>query len=144
MPIDSATNRYTGSAFHITFNGVVLSTDFTEFGNDEKMDKVDITAGSEQDRSYIFTIRDRTMSLKVFAKGEAGTLVEQELYAGNSGTLVWSPKGTASLMPKYSCMAIIESVAEPVKFADAVALDISFQRNGAMIDDFKRSASVWS
>lgn len=144
MPIDSATNRYTGDGLYVTWKGQVLSGDYTSMEQSDSIDTVDITAGDERDRAHIATIRDAEITMDIFETVIAGgTALRRELYVGNSGTLIWAPEGTATGKPKYSCVATITAISRPIQFDGAVAQSITFQRNGAYLANHEQNGDMW-
>ncbi len=139
----SAENRYTGKDLYITFDGTVVSLDYTSFEVSAEQDFVDASAGSETAKSKKTTLHDATMKLTVFATGTAGSAAEAKLVVGQSGSLVWGPQGTATGKPKYSCTAFVKSNGKKHPFDDMVKLDVAFERNGDWAEHYEKLGSTW-
>lgn len=131
-------NRYTGRLLQVDFTPAggslhTITGDFTAFSMDRSSDTVDATAGAEQDRSYLSTIRSMDWSLSVYG-GDESTL--QFIKEGTAGLLEVYPKGKTAGLPKHRFNAIITGHNVSVPFDGIVEIEISGVRNGAMLSDY--------
>lgn len=134
----SIPNRYTGKDLYAKFTcsagTIALTGDQRSLSVDREIDTVDITAGSEVDKSYLGTIKDGTAEVEVMDQGGvAATDFEAALPEGTTGTLEYGPKGTATGKPKRGFGALVKSVSVAYPYSDAVVSTISFQKSGAVL-----------
>lgn len=131
----NATNRFTGVNSQITWSGTIVSNDYTELDIELTMKTEDRTAGSEQDASYNTTIREGKATLKVFDLGNNGTAIQALFKPGTTGNLQVLTKGVTTGLPKLTFPAIVTGVKESVIFDKNLMFEVSFIKNGAMVDD---------
>ena len=128
---------YTGRNLYMTFihpaGTVVLNTDYRSVNTDEQIDLVDVAAGSDTDRTYKIAIKDGSIAYAGLHQA-AGTAIKQALEAGNIGTVILSPEGTASGKPKETYPVISMGAKMAYPYAGAVEVSCSFQKNGARAD----------
>lgn len=116
---------------------VQLNGDFTAFDYTPSIDLVDQSAGSDTNKTYLTTLKDGKASLTAnFQAGTAvgGTASFSRLYEGASGTVVWSPEGTAATKPKYTIPALAMGAVFSYPFAGLVEAKCDFQQNGARVE----------
>lgn len=123
---------YTGTALEVTFNGTVISGDYTEFSWSREVGLVENSAGSDQERTYNKTLKDGTATMTGYRQDTDVTRLVEE---GDEGDLVWLPKGNASGNPRYTVNAIVTSYEESIPFDGNVEYTISFQFSGALTED---------
>lgn len=131
-------NRYTGKDLYAEFicaaGTIALTGDQRSLSVDREADMVDVTAGSEADKSYVSRLKDGTAEVEVLDQaGTAATDLEAALPEGTSGTLIYAPKGTAATNPKRGFAAIVNSVSVEYPYDDVVSYTISFQKSGAVL-----------
>jgi hypothetical protein len=131
-------NRYTGKDLYAEFicaaGTIALSGDQRSLTVDREVDVVDITAGSDTDKSYLATLKDGTAEIEVMDQASnAATGLEAALAEGTSGTLIYAPKGTAASSPKRGFAAIVQSISVEYPYSDAVVYTLSFQKSGTLI-----------
>jgi predicted secreted protein len=131
-------NRYTGKDLYVEFicaaGTIALNGDFRTFTVDREADMVDITAGSETDKSYTSRLKDGTAELEVLDQASiAATGIEAAMPEGTSGTLMYAPQGTASTKPKRGFVAFVSSISVDYPYDDVVAYSISFQKSGTVL-----------
>ena len=128
-------NRYTGKDTTMVFNGVTISTDYTEFSFEKSIRVEEKTAGSELDATFNTTIKEGKGTLKIYDEGAAGISagITTALYEGASGNLYIYPKGNVSTRPYFACPIIITGVKYPFAFDKNIAIEVDFIKNGAMI-----------
>lgn len=131
-------NRYTGkdlyAEFICTAGTIALSGDQRTLSVDRESDLVDITAGSEADKSYLARLKDGTAEVEVLDQGSiAGTGLEAAMPEGTSGTLIYAPQGTTAGKPKRGFAAFVQSISVEYPYDDVVAYTISFQKSGSLL-----------
>jgi hypothetical protein len=136
-------NRYTGKNLYVAFAGQELSGDFTAWEVTRTSDTADVTAGSEDARSYLATLKDATFRLERFDTATGGSAVMAALVEGASGTVEFGPQGTATGKPKYSAVAIVTNVSSSYPFSDAVVVTADFQRSGDWITHYEELGSTY-
>ena len=137
MAVDATTNRYTGEDLYVSFQGVEISTDIRSFSVSQSTDIVEITAGDDASKGYIARLKNVTLSTTILQQGLAGgTAIRAAVQNGASGTLIYGPEGTASGKPKYTVLAIVTGNNPSMPYNDLVAMDISWQMNGAYIENY--------
>lgn len=134
----SIANRYVGKDLYAEFicaaGTIALTGDQRTLSVDREVDLVDVSAGSEADKSYIATLKDGTAEIEVLDQaGTAATGFEAAMPEGTSGTLIYAPKGTASTNPKRGFAAIVNSIGVEYPYADVVVYRISFQKTGSVL-----------
>ena len=112
---------------------VVLSGDYTQFTYTPSVELLDESAGSDTDRTYVPRLKDKTMSLSARHQA-AGTALFESLDEGTSGTITWSPEGTATGKRKYTIPAISQGASMNIPYANLVEISCTFQGNGARSD----------
>ncbi|GAB4528761.1 MAG: hypothetical protein OHK0046_48020 [Anaerolineae bacterium] len=137
-------SRYTGKDLWIQFDGQVVSANYRALGVERGVDTEDATAGNEEDKSYIPTLRDVSGSMTLVVNDDTGgTATARKFYEGKKGTLLWGDQGTAAGKPKYGCEVIITSVSDPVEYAALRVREISWQRTGPWLFDYITLGSVF-
>lgn len=111
---------------------LTLSADFTTISLDEKSDTVDVTAGSEEERSFLATLKSLDWSMSIFA-----TVDDDIETAANGalGKLTVYPKGKVIGQPVRAFNTIINSRSIEYPFDGAVEIEYGGVRTGAMISD---------
>jgi hypothetical protein len=132
---------FSGSALDIKWlyasGTTLLNTDFKTFNYNPSIDILDQSAGNDTNKSYITALKDgRCAFTGLLQSGTAagGTIMVATLAEGNSGTLVWSPEGTAAGKTKYTIPAIAMGAAFTYPFADLIEISCDFQCNGARVE----------
>lgn len=134
----SIANRYTGKDLYAQFicaaGTIALTGDQRTLTVDREVDMVDITAGSEADKSYKATIKDGSASVEVLDQaGVAATDIEVAMPEGTSGTLIYAPQGTVTGKPKRGFVALVKSVGVEYPYSDVVVYKIDFQKSGSVL-----------
>lgn len=114
-----------------------VSGDQTAFEYNPSIELVDQTAGADTNKSYVTGVKDGKASLTAYMQagtGAGGTIIFNRLIEGSSGTLIWSPEGTATGKPKYTAPMIVNSYSSSVPFGGNVEIKVDFQQNGARVD----------
>ncbi|SRR5260221_5090609 len=136
----SNANRYRGGNLFVQWvypgGTVTVTGDQTEFTVERSAQQLDVTAGSEADRSYILGLKDKKFTLKLYDTAAAGSALAAALKEGVAGTLTWGPQGSGSGLPKFAVAANVDSHKADFKFDDKVMLDIGFQGTGAWVSDY--------
>lgn len=125
--------EFTGSALYVQWTSSAgtsdLSGDYRTVSWNPSIGMVDATAGSDPFKVYLTTQKDTTVSYSgVFQT--AGTAVENQLLAGQYGTLTIGPEGTAAAKRKYTLPAFSQGGKFNWAYSDVVELACDFQGNG--------------
>jgi hypothetical protein len=129
---------FSGSAMVIHFlqgaGTVVMNGDYRTFTYTPSIDLADQTAGNDTNKSYIATMKDGKASFGGLIQGSnvaGGTLMVAGCAEGLTGTLKWSPEGTAAGKTLYTMPVIAQGGAISFPYADVCDVKIDFQQNGA-------------
>jgi len=102
--------RYTGANLYIEWvhsaGTVVLSGDYRTLNIPESADEIDATAGGDTHKTTLAGPAGTTWTLEMLQL-EGGTALFSTCAPRSSGTLRWSPEGTASTKPKKYAAATI-------------------------------------
>lgn len=109
---------------------ILLNTDFRTLSVNPNIDLAETTAGADDDKTYIATIKDATIEWSGLYQSK-GTALVNALEAGTGGTLIIYPEGTASGNAKDSYPAIAMGAKTNFPYADVVEISCTFQKNGA-------------
>lgn len=129
--------EYSGSALYMVFihsgGTQVLSSDFRTVNTSQSVGLADATSGADTDKTYIATVKDKTISYAGLHQA-SGTVLKQALEAGKAGTVILAPEGTATGKPKETYIAICMGAKLNYPYADVVEVTCDFQGNGARVD----------
>lgn len=125
---------YTGKDLYLTWihsgGTAVLSSDFRTVSTNPTVGLANVTAGADDDATYIATVKDATIEYGALMQA-GGTILKAALCEGTGGTLVISPEGTASGKAYESYPAISMGAKMSYPYAEVVEISCSFQKNGA-------------
>lgn len=110
-----------------------LTDDYTALKVKRSIDLIDVTAGNENDKSYIAGIKDGDAQLDYYAQSTGGTLIENNLVEGTQGTLIYSPRGTTAGKPKRGWLALVKEFGEDLNYDEAAADSVTFQKSGPVL-----------
>lgn len=127
--------RYTGQFCTITFNGQVISTDYTECKVKETARREEKTAGNDLFASYIYTIREGTWTLKVMDTARERAWAARSMKPGTIGILAVYPKGIVTGEPIRMFKVGIDSVDSDLKNDKASEVSIAGVIQGEPIAD---------
>lgn len=130
--------RLTGKDLYVAWidaqGTAALQADFKVFEYDNEIDSADLSAGSDSNRVWGETLGDLSFNLEMMYNsdnvGTAAAALYGRIAAGNSGTLVWGPEGTASGKPKGSCYVFVSKHSHAQPFDDGVTRSIEFKPKG--------------
>lgn len=130
-------SEYTGQNLYMAwiYSGgtVVLSTDFRTVSTNQSIGLADASAGADTDKTYLVTIKDKTISYAGVHQA-GGTVLKAALEAGTGGTVILAPEGTATGKPKEQYPAISMGAKLNYPYSDVVEVSVDFQGNGARAD----------
>jgi len=135
--------HYTGSDLYITYGGTELSGDHRNFEVSYTVDLLDASAGDDDSKSYVPSLKDANFRLTILDNGTAGSAVRQALVMGGTGTLEYGPEGTATGKPKYSCPVIVNELRTAYPYAGLVEITVGFQRNGDWVEHYEDMGSTY-
>lgn len=113
---------------------IVMHGDYRTFTYTPSGDLADQTAGADTHKSYLPTLKDGKASFQGLLQGTSavgGTLMAAGCAELLSGTLKWSPEGTALGKTLYTMPVISMGAALSYPYADVCDVKIDFQQNGA-------------
>lgn len=122
---------------------VTLQGRYRTFKLNRSGDTAEITAGSDTEKSYLDTTRDKKADMTLLYQGTAGSAVHRGLAQGNWGSLIWGLEGTATGKPKHGMVCYVTDFSVDTKYNNEVEIDVSWQGDGAWLFDFEGSGSVW-
>lgn len=125
--------EYAGSSLYLKFGTVVLSSDFRNFTEDEEVDLVDASAGSDAYKPKIVTQTDGNASVELVDQ-TGGTVLWAAVAKGTEGTLEWGPEGTVTGKPRHHVVAIVSKRSREVPYDNIVVLNVDFAFNSVVTD----------
>ena len=128
-----AASELTGKDLWLSFNGTVLSVDFRNFEESQEVDLVDVSAASDDDRTYAVTINDGSFDYTgLCLSGGSGTVIWDALAPGTEGTLIWASEGSVAGKPKWSCNAIAKTRSRSFPYDGVMEISANVQKSGAI------------
>lgn len=111
---------------------VALNSDYRSLSTNETADLAETTAGSDTHKTHIATLKSASIEYSgLYPSGTAGTAIIGALAAGNSGTLVVYPQGTATGNLARNYPAIVTGPKLNTPYNDVVEISCTFTSNGA-------------
>lgn len=131
-----AENNITGknAAINWIWTGGTLSLngDYRSVSMAETTDLAETTAGNDTHKTHIATIKSASIDYTgLFPTTAAGTVIMGALAAGNEGTLVVYPEGTAAGKLSRSYPSIATGPKLNIPYSDVVEISCTFTSNGA-------------
>lgn len=131
--------RYSGKDLHIIwqYSGgtVELNTDYRSLEESEEMQTADSTAGPDEVVTEQPIRVEPSVSVELLDNdSSAGQAIWAALAPGTSGTLVWSPRGTAMGMPKREFPCYVKSRSRPFAHDDITSISVEFGALGPITD----------
>ena len=130
-------NEFVGSALALTWTTATgttdLATDFRNVNFTPAIELIDATAGADQYRQSLPSFSNASFSYSgVFLS--TGTLLWTQLKGGQTGTLVYKPAGTGTLLPNATIPAICMGAAYNQPYNDIVEVSCTWQvYNGTVV-----------
>lgn len=127
--------EYAGSAMFLHFiNSAITAAGTLNMGPESRqftlapnMETIDATAGSDANRQHLASFVDYAPSWQGVAQdGTSGTVYAQSLKAGNSGTLIYGPSGTATGAVKYTIPCFSLGLETDSPYADVTTYACNF------------------
>lgn len=113
----------------------VLTPDFTEYSWDSETKTVEQTAGADAGAYYAATYRDISLKISMFWNSAGGTAFYGRIQDGDTGTVTFSPNGTAAGNPKGVLGCLVSKASWKVPFDESIMVDIEFKPQGDWISD---------
>ena len=107
-----------------------LDSDYRSLNTNDNVDMAETTAGADADKTYIATIKDSTIDWSGLYQSD-GTALINALAIGTGGTLEIYPEGTATGKRKETYPVIVTNCKTNYPYNEVVAVDVTFQKNGA-------------
>lgn len=132
-------DRYTGEALVIKAlptggSEITITADYTAFSYTLTTDNVDVTAGSEYERSALETKEGMTWSIDVFDGNNA--IWDAFTKGAKTGNMCVYERGVGTGLPCFSFNYLIDSADHSTGTDQASTLTVSGIRVGAMVTDF--------
>ena len=130
--------EYTGRNLYLVFGSIVLSAEYRKFTADENIGLKDASAGGDTARTYLTELTDGKATYEATDQTGTTTVGGSATWAalakGTSGTLAWSPEGTASGAPRHYVTAIVKSLKRDLVYDDVTKISVEWQFSGAVTD----------
>jgi hypothetical protein len=122
-------NEFAGSALYLSWvhsgGTTVLNTDFRTVSFTPTLELIDATAGADAYRQSIASFSSANFTFSgIFPSN--GTAIMQALKEGTTGTITYSPAGTATNSPKIIMPAICEGATYSQPYNDIVEISASW------------------
>lgn len=128
------TQRLTGKNLYVGFidgsGTATISGDQTAFDTGLEQETVDASAGSDDWRVFLPTMKNGSFKLETYYKGTNGTATLARLEMGDAGTLLWGPEGTATGKPKWGIPVLVTKNDYSFPFDNLIKVTIEFQQQG--------------
>lgn len=134
-------DRLVGSNMQIDFlpaggtpgvDEITLSADYTAFSYNRQVDVVDVTAGNELNRYVKDTIESMDGSITFF---DATQSYANDILPRAQGLMTVYAEGVGSGLPYFAMNIIITGYSEEMPFDGALEIELSWQRQGAMVTE---------
>ena len=124
-----------GKNLHVSFAGTSLGDSLRNFSVTEAQEQADATAGADDYRNFVDTVKSIEASCEIVMKTYAtgGSALRALLDVGSQGSLIWSPEGTASGKPKRYFTATVTQSDESLPFDDVAILAITWTMAGTAV-----------
>jgi hypothetical protein len=109
---------------------VALNGDYRTCSWTPSVSNTETTAGSDTHQTFLPTVKNATASIGMVAQ-TGGTAMIAALAAGNSGTLIIGPEGTASGKPKITFPSFSNGAQFTYPYAGTVEFTCSFTETAA-------------
>src|SRR5690349_15865129 len=110
--------RLVGNSWYGSFKGIsMVAVPFRTFddGLDEEM--AEASGGSDTIRNFVKTLDKIEPSFEwVYDSGTAGTALVAVLEAGQTGTLLWGPRGSATGNPKWGIVCRVVKATPDITY----------------------------
>jgi len=127
--------EYTGKNMYFEWihsgGTVTMHADFRTVSLAPVVDYVETQAGSDEWKTRLARMKDSSVSYEGLGQ-VGGTALEDALVEGTSGTVRFSPEGTATGKRKYTIPAYSDGGNFTFPYADVVTLSVNFTGNGAV------------
>lgn len=128
-----AASELTGKDLYVIFGSTVLTTDFRSFETSQEVDVVDVTAASDDDKTYVATVKDGTFDFTgLYLAAGSGTVIWDAVVPGTEGSLVWATEGSSTSKPKWTVNAIVTNRSMSMPYDGAIEMSVSWQKSGAI------------
>ena len=114
--------KYSGAALDLQFNGTNISSTSRSFSTTHNMETADATAGADSYRNFVTTVKtlEATSEILGLTFSTGGSAQTAALVPGTSGTLLWSPEGTATGKPKWGATMLLTEAGNDYPFDGVV------------------------
>lgn len=130
-----AITKLSGKDLYVEYNATNFSVAYKSLEIDEKQETVDATAGADDYRNHINTVKTIEATLEIimqdFATG--GSAILALLSLGGTAPLIWGPQGTATGKPKKGFMARLVEAPQTFKFDDLYTIKAKYMMAGTSL-----------
>lgn len=124
--------KYAGEDLQLKWNATDISGVSRNLEIEEETKEIDVTAYGSADYEYITTKKRNRRASFMVLDDTGGSATEAALDAGNSGTLIYGPQGTAAGKPKKTVQAVILRNRKTYPHDDAVQFNVELRLSGAI------------
>jgi hypothetical protein len=132
--------KVTGKNLFLSAGGVIVASAVTgqkkssvqEWSYEFTADVAETTAGSDEWKSHITTLKGGTGTLKLMYD-TVRTDISQVFQVGDTVRLIWGERGTGGGSPKGEVDAIVSSAKMNIKYNEVLMADIALQFTGELI-----------
>lgn len=124
--------KLTGKNLYAAFAGTALNAKQRSFEVMEKQETVDSTAGADDYRNTINTVKTIGAKMELIMETHAtgGSAILAALTLGAEGTLIWGAEGSGSGLPKDGFYARLIDNSKKLKFDDLYLLNLEWENAG--------------
>lgn len=124
--------KLSGKNLYVSFNGTVLSAKQRSFEVMEKQETVDSSAGADEYRNTINTIKTIGAKMELIMENHSagGSAILAALALGGEGTVLWGAEGSGSGLPKDAFMGRLIDNSKKLKFDDLYLLNLEWENAG--------------
>jgi hypothetical protein len=123
-------NEMGGSALYLAFGGTAMHSDFRSYEHNEEVDLIDKSAGADDVKTYLVSLKDGTAAYGGLYLGTVSVL--EDMVLGTEGTLEWAEKGTAAGNPRHYVNAILKSKSVTQPYNGVVEDAAGWQFSGTL------------
>lgn len=124
--------KYISEDLVASFKGTNISGNARALEVDESVTEIDVTTYGSADAEYLVTKKNqRTARMTIL--DDAGSTIVEELFApGSSGTLEYSPEGTAAGKRKRTVIANVLKSTKTYPHDDAAQFSVDWRLSGSI------------
>lgn len=124
--------KLTGKNLYVNFNGTILSAEQRSFEVMEKQETVDSTAGADDYRNTLPTVKTIGAKMEIIMKQHStgGSAIMAALALNTEGTVLWGAEGSGSGLPKDAFTGRLVDNSKKLKFDDVYLWTLEWENSG--------------